>query len=220
MKHCGFYTIYRRDELRTKERKIEMALTRKLLKGMGLTDEQVDTIIEAHTDTVDGLKADVSKYKADAEKLPGVQKQLEDLKAAGDGGYKEKYEKEHSDFEAYKSGITAKESKAAKEKAVRAYFESKNITGANLVLAMRGCGEEMTALEMDGEKIKDTKSLDALIEGTYKGLVSKPSVRVDMGARLNNDGKPMTKDEIMQITDRAERRAAIAENMDLFRKED
>lgn len=70
-----------------------MALTRKLLKGMGLTDEQVDTIIEAHTDTVDGLKADVSKYKADAEKLPGIQKQLDDLKAAGDGGYKEKYEK-------------------------------------------------------------------------------------------------------------------------------
>ena len=197
-----------------------MALTRKLLKGMGLTDEQVDTIIEAHTDTVDGLKADVSKYKSDAEKLPDVQKQLDDLKAADDGGYKEKYEKEHSDFEAYKSGITAKESKAAKEKAVRAYFESKNITGANLDLAMRGCGEEMTALEMDGEKIKDTKSLDALIEGTYKGLVSKPSVRVDMGARLNDGGKAMTKDEIMQITDRAERRAAIAANMDLFRKEE
>ena len=84
---------------------------------------------------------------------------------------------------------------------------------------MRGCGEEMTALEMDGEKIKDTKSLDELIEGTYKGLVSKPSVRVDMGARLNG-GKAMTKDEIMQITDRAERRAAIAANMDLFRKGD
>lgn len=149
-----------------------MALTRKLLKGMGLTDEQVDTIIEAHTDTVDGLKADVSKYKTDAEKLPSVQKELDDLKAAGDGGYKEKYEKEHSDFETYKSTVTAKESKAAKEKAVRAYFESKNITGANLDLAMRGCGEEMAALELDGEKIKDTKSLDALVDGTYKGLVS------------------------------------------------
>lgn len=149
-----------------------MALTRKLLKGMGLTDEQVDTIIEAHTDTVDGLKADIGKYKADAEKLPGVQKELNDLKAAGDDGYKEKYEKEHSDFEAYKSDVTAKESKAAKEKAVRAYFESKNITGANLDLAMRGCGTEMAALEMDGEKIKDTKSLDALLSGTYKGLIS------------------------------------------------
>ena len=197
-----------------------MALTRKLLKGMGLTDEQVDTIIEAHTDTVDGLKADVSKYKADAEKLPSVQKQLDDLKAAGDGGYKEKYEKEHSAFEAFKTDITAKESKAAKEKAVRAYFESKNITGANLDLAMRGCGEEMAALELDGEKIKDTKSLDALVDGTYKGLVSKQTVRVDTGARFNGGGKPMTKDEIMQITDRAERRAAIAANMDLFRKEE
>ena len=30
----------------------------------------------------------------------------------------------------------------------------------------------------------------------------------------------MTKDEIMQINDRAERRAAIAANMDLFRKEE
>nr|DAP26816.1 MAG TPA: minor structural protein [Caudoviricetes sp.] len=197
-----------------------MALTRKLLKGMGLTDEQVDTIIEAHTDTVDGLKADVTRYKADAEKLPGVQKQLDDLKAAGDGGYKEKYEKEHSAFESFKTDITAKESKAAKEKAVRAYFESKNITGANLDLAMRGCGEEMSALELDGEKIKDTKSLDDLVDGTYKSLVSKPAVRLDMGARLNEGGKPMTKDEIMKITDRTERRAAIAANMDLFRKEE
>lgn len=197
-----------------------MALTRKLLKGMGLTDEQVDTIIEAHTDTVDGLKADVTRYKADAEKLPGVQKQLDALKAAGDGGYKEKYEKEHSAFEAFKTDITAKESKAAKERAVRAYFESKNITGANLDLAMRGCGEEMSALELDGEKIKDTKSLAALVDGTYKSLVSKPAVRLDMGARLNEGGKPMTKDEIMKITDRTERRAAIAANMDLFRKEE
>ena len=103
---------------------------------------------------------------------------------------------------------------------MRAYFESKNITGANLDLAMRGCGEEMAALELDGEKIKDTKSLDALVDGTYKGLVSKPAIRVDMGGRLIDGGKPMTKDEIMQISDRAERRAAIAANMDLFRKEE
>lgn len=195
-----------------------MALTRKLLKGMGLTDEQVDTIIEAHTDTVDGLKADVSKYKADAEKLPGVQKQLDDLKAAGDGGYKEKFEKERKAFEDYKADITAKETKAAKEKAVRAYFESKNITGANLDLAMRGCGEEMAALEMDGDKIKDTKGLDALIGGTYKSLVSTTQTKGANPATppANTGGGAMTKDQIMQIKDRAERRAAIAANINLF----
>lgn len=188
--------------------------------GEACTEEIENRLVALHLGVVDPLKDDLTKYKADAEKLPGVQKQLDDLKAAGDGGYKEKYEKEHSDFEAFKTDITAKESKAAKEKAVRAYFESKNITGANLDLAMRGCGEEMAALELDGGEIKDTKSLDALVDGTYKGLVSKQTVRVDTGARFNGGGKPMTKDEIMQITDRAERRAAIAANMDLFRKEE
>nr|DAH52455.1 MAG TPA: hypothetical protein [Caudoviricetes sp.]DAI04020.1 MAG TPA: hypothetical protein [Caudoviricetes sp.]DAO72881.1 MAG TPA: hypothetical protein [Caudoviricetes sp.]DAX55490.1 MAG TPA: hypothetical protein [Caudoviricetes sp.] len=188
--------------------------------GDACTEEIENRLVALHLGVVDPLKDDLTKYKADAEKLPSVQKQLDDLKAAGDGGYKEKYEKEHSAFEAFKTDITEKESKAAKEKAVRAYFESKNITGANLDLAMRGCGEEMAALELDGEKIKDTKSLDALVDGTYKGLVSKQTVRVDTGARFNGGGKPMTKDEIMQITDRAERRAAIAANMDLFRKEE
>ena len=188
--------------------------------GEACTEEIENRLVALHLGVVDPLKDDLTKYKADAEKLPGVQKELDDLKAAGDGGYKEKYEKEHSAFETYKSDVTAKESKAAKEKAVRAYFESKNITGANLDLAMRGCGEEMAALELDGEKIKDTKSLDALVDGTYKGLVSKQTVRFDTGARFNGGGKPMTKDEIMQINDRAERRAAIAANMDLFRKEE
>lgn len=188
--------------------------------GEACTEEIENRLVALHLGVVDPLKDDLTKYKTDAEKLPSVQKELDDLKAAGDGGYKEKYEKEHSAFEAFKTDITAKESKAAKEKAVRAYFKSKNITGANLDLAMRGCGEEMAALELDGEKIKDTKSLDALVDGTYKGLVSKQTVRFDTGARFNGGGKPMTKDEIMQINDRAERRAAIAANMDLFRKEE
>ena len=149
-----------------------MALTAKMLKGLGLTDEQRESILEAHAETVNEIKAERDRLKLDAEKLESVQKELENLKAIGDGGYKEKYEKEHKAFEDYKADVTAKESKAAKEKAVRAYFESKNITGANLDLAMRGCGEEMAALVMDGDKIKDTKILDALVDGTYKGLVS------------------------------------------------
>lgn len=192
---------------------------------MGLTDEQVDTIIEAHTDTVDGLKADISKYKTDAEKLDAVQKELDGLKAMGDGGYKEKYEKEHKAFEDYKTDITAKESKAAKEKAVRAYFESKNITGANLDLAMRGCGEEMAALVMEDGKIKDTASLDALVDGTYKALVSTTQTQGANPATppANNGGAKLTKAEIYAKDEHgryklstAERQKALAENPELL----
>ena len=160
-----------------------MALTRKLLKGMGLTDEQVDTIIEAHTDTVDGLKEQVKTYKENAEKLPNVQKELNDLKAAGDGGFKEKFEKEHSDFENFKKTIQEKETKAAKESAAKAFFESKGITGNSLEIAMRGSSAEIAALDLDGEKIKDSSALDALVNGTFKALVSTTTTK---GANIPN----------------------------------
>ena len=170
--------------------------------GDACTEEIENRLVALHLGVVDPLKDDLTKYKADAEKLPGVQKELDDLKAAGDGGYKEKYEKEHSAFETYKADITAKESKAAKEKAVRAYFESKNITGSNLDLAMRGCGEEMAALVMDGDKIKDTTSLDALIDGAYKSLVYTEHTQGANPANppANNPAKNYTTAEIKNMS--------------------
>ena len=130
-----------------------MALTRKLLKGMGLTEEQVDTIIEAHTDTVDGLKEEISKYKGDAEKLPGVQKELDDLKAAGDGGYKEKYEKEHKAFEDFKADQTAKETRQAKETAYRELLKAAGVSEKRIPAILKVT--DLNAIEMDGDKIKD-----------------------------------------------------------------
>lgn len=90
-----------------------MALTRAMLKGMSLTDEQVSAIIEEHTATVDGLKKQRDEYKADAEELPTVKKELEDLKkdvASKDfDEWKKKYEDEHADFEKYKADVLEKE---------------------------------------------------------------------------------------------------------------
>ena len=80
-----------------------MALTRKLLKGMGLTDEQIESVIDAHTETVDGLKEQITQYKADAEKLAEVQKQLDEAKAKKD--YKDEYEKAVKDLSDYKAEV-------------------------------------------------------------------------------------------------------------------
>lgn len=141
---------------------------------MGIEDEKIDQIIDAHTETVEGLKEQVSAYKADAEKLPGVQKELDDLKKeGGDGGYKAKYEKEHKDFTDYKAGIAAKESAAAKEKAARAYFAGKGIPAESMALVIRGAKAEIDALNLDGDKIKDATALDSLLAGDYKGLIGK-----------------------------------------------
>lgn len=186
---------------------------------MGLTDEQIDTIIEAHTDTVDGLKTQISTYKADAEKLPGVQKELDDLKKdSSSNDYKAMYEKEKKDFQDYKNGVAEKESAAAKEKAARAYFESKGIPGESMGLVIRGARAEIDGLELDGDKIKDSKALDDLLSGDYKGLIGKETktgTNTQIPPATTGGGK-MTKEQIMGIKDTAQRQAAMLANAELF----
>lgn len=201
-----------------------MALSRRSLKGMGLSDEQVDSIIEMHTETVDALKEKLAAADENTKKLEAVTKERDALKAGGD--FKEKYEKEHKDFEDYKKGITAKEARAAKEKAVREYLTSKNITGGNLDIAMRGLSAEIDAAELDGEKIKDTKPLDELIGGTFKGLVVTSTVTGTQTATppANTGGGKLTRAEIFKrdekghyVMSTAERQKALAENPDLMK---
>ena len=150
-----------------------MALTRSLLKALGLNDEQISSIIEAHTDTITGLKDSLKTAEEKAKKFEDVEKELNELKSKGTEDYKKKYEEEHNAFETYKSDVTAKETKVAKEKAVSTYYESKNITGKNLSIAMRGSKAEIDGIELDENgKIKDTSVFDMLINGDFAGLVS------------------------------------------------
>lgn len=201
-----------------------MALTRKFLKAMGIEDEKIDQIIEAHTETVSGLKDSLDKAEAASKDLPDIQKELEaargELEAVRKDGWKDKHDALKREFDDYKKGVTAKETKAAKEAAVRAYYESKGITGKSLEIAMRGSGAEIDGIELEGGKIKDDKALDALVKGDFAGLVS---TTVRSGANTPNppanSGGKMTKDEIFRIKDATERQNAIAENIEIFRKE-
>lgn len=132
----------------------------------------------------------------------------------------DEYKKLKREFDDYKAEISGKEAKSAKERAARAFFEGKGITGKSLDIAMRGSGAEIDALELDGDKIKDTAALDALVKDTYSGLVSTTTVR---GAQTStppaNSGKTMTKSDIYKKDDHgryimsaSERQKALIEN--------
>lgn len=199
-----------------------MSLTRKMLKAMGIEEEKIDQIIEAHTETVDAIKEQREAYRADAERLPGVQRELDALKKDNSGNdYKAKYEKEKKDFQDYKNGIAEKESAAAKEKAARAYFESKGIPADSMGLVIRGAKAEISGLELDGEKIKDSTALDTLLSGDYKGLIGKTTTKgTDTKTPPNTSGGIKSREEIYKKDDKgryilstAERQAALAESM-------
>lgn len=200
-----------------------MSLTRKMLKAMGIEEEKIDQIIEAHTETVDAIKEQREAYRADAERLPGVQRELDALKKDNSGNdYKAKYEKEKKDFQDYKNGIAEKESAAAKEKAARAYFESKGIPADSMGLVIRGAKAEISGLELDGEKIKDSTALDTLLSGDYKGLIGKTTTKgTDTKTPPNTSGGATSRAEIYKKDDKgryvlstAERQAALAANIE------
>lgn len=81
-----------------------MALTRKMLRAMGIEDEKADEIIEAHAETVDALKQKAADAGRGGEEAEGLRKQVEQLKAdlakaqeKGDhDGMRAKYEEECS----------------------------------------------------------------------------------------------------------------------------
>lgn len=187
--------------------------------GEGCTDEMENRLVALHLSVTDPMKDDIAKYKAQAEQLENVQKELDGLKAKGD--YKERYEAEHQAFEDYKNAQAQKETQAAKEKAAKAYFEDKGITGANLDIAMRGAKDEISGLELDGDKIKDAKALSDLVSGTYAGLIVTKTTQGAATATPpanTGGGSGKTKEDILKIKDTSERQKAIAENINLFKK--
>ena len=165
-----------------------MSLSRSFLKSLNLNDDQISAVIEAHSETVTGLNQKYSeletKYnsaKESAERLPELQKELESLKKED---YRSKFEAEKTAHDALKESVSRKEARAAKEKAVRAYYEEKNIRGGNLSIAMRGTDFDSLQLDESG-KLSDTSALDDLVAGDFKSLVSTARRTVSSGGSLS-----------------------------------
>lgn len=210
-----------------------MALSRRMLSAMGLEADKIEQIIEAHTETVSGLKQqiadlgdDLAKAKesgtADSERLKDVQKELDTLKAqvAEDAKSREgkDYDALKKEFDDYKADIQAKAEKSAKEKAFRDLLSDMKVSDKGVSLILKYQGVNGIELDEDG-KLKDAPALRKAVKEDWsdyistvetKGADTKTPPGSDSGA-----GK-MTKADIMKIKDTSERQKAIAENPELF----
>ena len=197
-----------------------MAFTRKMLKAMGIEDEKIDQIIDAHSETVDALKADRDTYKEDAAKLAAVQKELDELKAKGDDGYKAKYEAEKAAHDKLKNEITAKETKKAKTDAYRELLKATGIDEKRIEVVLRASAPTIDGIELDADgKIKEADKYSADIKTEWGDFVVTQSTKGTNTTNppANNGGtNTMTRADIMAIKDRSERQKAIAENPTLF----
>lgn len=159
--------------------KFTRAEIRKII-GESCTDEIENQLVALHLGVVDPLKDDVTRYKADAEKLPAVQKELDDLKGKGDDGYKEKYESEHQAFEDYKTSVAAEKTTASKEKALETALKKVGIADKRLQSVARLCKGDglLDKLELDDKgAIKDSDKLEASLKESYSDYIVTTSTQ-------------------------------------------
>lgn len=197
-----------------------MSLKRSMLKAMGIEDEKIEQIMEAHGETVEALKAQRDQYKADAEKLPEIQKQLEkaqtDLEAAGKDSYKVKYEAIKEEFDSFKKEQAAKETHSAKESAYRELLKAAGISEKRIAAILKVSDIDSVELDENGA-IKDANKLTESIKAEWADFIPTTTTRgAQTATPPANTGSGMTREQISGIKDRAERRAAIAANLDVF----
>lgn len=196
-----------------------MALTRKILKAMGIEEEKIEQIIEAHAETVDGLKSDVQKYREAAEKLPGVEKELETLKTSG-GDWKDKYEKEHTAFESYKADVSAKEAGAAKESAYRTLLAEVGVDPKRIDTVIRAEKAGFADLKIGADgKFEGSDELTKTIKANWGDFIPVTTTTGVPTAKppVNTGGvTTKTKEEILAIKDTATRQAEMLRNPAMF----
>ena len=155
------------------------------MTALGIEDENVqDQIIAAHTETTDALKEQRDSYKADAEKLPEVQKELDGLKSqeGDEDKYKNKYDQLKKDFDNYKEEQQQKETSAKKKAAYKKLLKEAKISPDALEDVLRISEFDKIEFDEDGN-VKDADKLKESIKEKWKTFIRETT---ETGAHVGN----------------------------------
>lgn len=163
-----------------------MEFKRADLAGLGIESDKIQILIDWHMETVKGLQAEIDKYKGNADKLPEVQKQLDEanakLKAADSDGYKAKYEAEKAAHEKLKTDTANEKTRNAKETALREALKAAGYSDAGIKKIARYGGfidsvnlDESGKLK-DGDKLLESVAAEwSEYKGTFKTESANPA---------------------------------------------
>lgn len=147
-----------------------MALTRKFLKSLGLDEDKVDAIIDAHTESTDALKKQRDEASGKIADLESITKERDELKAklekAGDAA------KVQAEFDAYKDSVAKEKANASKKNAIIAALKNAGVSRDEFVDLLIG-KIDLEQVEMDGETAKNADALIGPLKNNYSGCFGK-----------------------------------------------
>lgn len=193
-----------------------------ILSENGMPTEKIDgaaeEICSRHAAVLESVKEERDSFKKDAETLASVQKELDELKAKPADSYKEQYEKLKKEYDDFKTATENEKALAAKKAAYEEVCKDAGLSAKGVAKAVKYADWNSVELDENG-KVKDAKTLiKELKEEWAEHVVTKETKGVDTPNPPANGGggKYKSAEEIMNITDTAERQRAIAENHEMF----
>lgn len=196
-------------------------LSRKFLESIGIDNDKADLIIERHSEVLTEIKEEKDKYKADAEQLPAVLKQLDEYKEAEKNRekdpYKVKYEALKEELEEYKNGVEAEKTAAKKEAAYIKLLKDAGVSEKRISAILKVTDLDAVALDDEGNA-KDADKLTEAIKTEWADFIQTTKKEgANVANPPTNTGKTTkTKEEIRAIADPVERQQAMLENASLF----
>ena len=196
-----------------------MALTRRFLSALGIEAEKIDQIIEAHTESLEGVKSDRDKYKA---LVDDNQKELDELKKQAETNAKNSEGKDYdalkAEYEKYKAEREAEKSNSAKESALKELLADMKMSDKGSKQVLKWMGVSKIELDESG-KIKDAANLRKSIKDDWGDYIQSEGAQgadTSTPPEHENSGTKMSKEEILKIKDRSARQKAISDNHELF----
>ena len=197
--------------------KFARADIRKII-GEACTDEMENALIALHLGVVDPLKDELNNMKADAAKIEELQKEVEKLNAEKKDGedWKAKFEKEHADFGEYKTQVEKDKATDTVKGLYRALLKEAKVDDKRIDSILKVTDFSTMKVDKNG-KLDGADKLSESIKNDWKDfIVTTQKNGADVETPPDNNGTKMTRDQIMQIKNTAERQKAIAENFEVF----
>lgn len=195
-------------------------LTRKFLAGLGLDQTQVESVIQGHTESVDGLKDDLDKAKAELAELAAVRKELDEAKKAASQNkvWQDEYESLKKNFEEFRDRQAAQATLASKKTAYSAVLRDLGIPERRIDSILRVTDFNEMSVSEEGKltNLDDVKATASKEWGDFIATPSEVGARVQNPPATNASATTMTKKEIMAIKDARKRQEAIKANPTLF----
>lgn len=194
-----------------------MALTNAMLKAMGIEQDQRDQIMTAHQETLDSIKHERDELRDKAAKVPGLERQVEELEAnQPKEDWEAKYNEVREQFEAYKAQVADEKANAEKASLYRAMLKDAGIIDDKRIDAIMKVTDLKDVSVKDG-KIDDADNVAAAIADEWGAFIAQTSTHgADVAEPPTNGGAKMTRDQILGIKDTQARQQAIADNIELF----